>query len=168
MKNKTRLFSLLAVGALALSVLSSCTPAQAVAGGNYIAGAQLVTIGLQNDPTAGPALQNLAAQLPDIASGKGDFFNLGVLNAQLQPIFVKAENAHPNNRKVYVAVGTLIATGSKLNGSNPTAYQGIVMAAAADFANGMNDSLKFNAGRASITDPPAVASAVAKTASVHQ
>lgn len=157
------LLAIVVLFALAMS-LSSCTPTQAIANGNYIAGAQLATFALGKHPGSVPALQHLADVLPDIIIGKVPPREMGQLNAQLEPIFQEAGETYPNDRSVFVRIGSLLSAGSQISGQNPTVYQGIAIAAAISIANGIKDSIEFNKGRHDITDPPAVIAVTGRAA----
>lgn len=164
----TRPLIALGLALFAASFLISCTPSQMIANGNYVAGAQLATYALGQRPGSVPALKMLAKELPNLVIGKTPPRKAGQLNAMLEPIFQEAGQAQPDDKSVFVKIGSLISAASHMSGGNPTIYQGVAMAAAQDFANGIQDSIAFNAGRHDVTDPPAVQAATARKAAIHR
>lgn len=157
MKNKivSLLAPLLALAAIAF-VTACGTPSQNIATGNALAGNVFATWELHKSPANLKGLQDLAAALPDMASGKVTPFQMGVLNAELQNLNAAAD-ANPSQSQALNYIGSLISQATQLNagitGGNPTAVTAIASAALADFANGINHEIAFCQGQQSVNAP---------------
>lgn len=156
---KIRILSIVSI--LACLAFTGCgTPAQNVATANYLAGNAFATHELAKSPASLKGLQDLAAALPDMASGKVSPFQMGVLNAELSAIKADgAAEADAKTREGYSQVGSLISAGIQAHvaasGGIPTATDAIAGAALTDFASGINHGIAFWQGQRSVTAPPA-------------
>lgn len=141
-------------------VFAACgTPSQNVATANYLAGNDFATRTLDKNPASLKGLQDLAAALPDMVSGKVTPFEMGVLNAELQGINGAATDPTlAKNAAALSRIGSLISAGLQANagltGGNPTAASAIASAALTDFANGINHAIQFWQGQQSVNAPP--------------
>lgn len=149
------LVGLFASFALALSV--GCgTPAQNVATAVFLGGNQFATGQLSKNPASLKGLQDLADALPSIPLGKVTPFQMGVLNAELQPLQV-AGLSDPKNAGVYNQIGSLISALSQANagasGGNPNINTGAAIVTCTDFANGINHAIAFWQGQQSVATP---------------
>lgn len=157
MKNKNRFVFLAALLGAALSFFTACgTPTQNVATANFLAGNAFATHELDKSPANLKGLQDLAAALPDIPSGKVTPYQMGVLNAELGAINATA-SVDPKNQEALNQIGSLLSAAVQANngisGGNPTAATAIASAALADFANGINHAIQFYNGQKSVLAP---------------
>jgi hypothetical protein len=147
----------LLVAALGLAFVAGCgTPSQNIATANYLAGNAFATKKLSDNPATLKGLQDLAAALPTLATGKITPFQMGVLNAELQPLQAAAM-ADPKNAAAYNQVGSLISAAIQANagvtGALPNANTAIVGAALTDFALGIQHGIDFWSGQQSVLAP---------------
>jgi len=153
MKNK--LVSLLLAG-LALAFAGCGTPTQNIATGTFLAGNAFATYELQQSPKNLKGLTDLSAALPQIISGKVTPFQMGVLNAELQPL-AAAASAQPANATAFNQIGALISAAVQANvsagGGVPTMNDAIATAALQDFALGIQHGIAFWQGQQSVTNP---------------
>lgn len=178
MKIRSLLFGSIAAiaAAIGLATLPGCqTPEQAVAGSVYYAGSAFATyeLGQAKTPAAAASvlkgLQDLATALPNIPLGKVTPYQMGVLNAELQPIQAAAVSTAPQLAQysgTYSQIGNAISALSQINagatGGNPTASTGLIIAQFTDFANGLNEGIQFYNGQQSVGAPATAAPAPAK------
>lgn len=157
MKNKTSclIIATLIGVAFALGFTACGTPAQNIATGIYLAGNDFATTTLAKNPGSLKGLQDLAAALPDIPSGKVTPFQMGVLNAELQGIqSATADPALAKDSAAFSRIGSLISAAVQANagstGGNPTVETAVAAADLADFANGINHAIAFYQGQQSV------------------
>lgn len=161
MKTNTRPFwgTLLAVVTALICTTGCGTPSQNVATAYYLAGNSFATYELGKSPASLKGLQDLAAALPDMMSGKVTPFDMGVLNAELRAIQNDATApALQKNADALNQIGSIISAGIQANagltGGNPTATTAIVSAHLTDFANGILHGIDFWKGQQSVAAPP--------------
>lgn len=158
----TRFLPILAACGPSLAVLMLClsgagcalTPTQQVADASYLAGSAFATGELGKNPAILKGLQDFAAALPLIPLGKVSAFQMGVINAELQPL-LSAAQSKPQFATVYSQIGGLISASSQLFGSGggsaaPTAEAGLAVATCTDFANGIGQGIQFWEGQQSV------------------
>lgn len=165
MKNKTsRLIIATLLGVVFAMGFTACgTPSQQVATANYLAGNAFATHELAKSPANLKGLQDLAAALPGIPTGKVTPFQMGVLNAELRAINATAQapDVAPKNQEALSQIGSLLSASVQAynaqTGGNPTAATAIASAALEDFANGINHAILFWQGQQStvVIPPPA-------------
>jgi hypothetical protein len=154
--------NLLVVGLSALCfafipLFTGCgSPAQNIATGTFLGGNGFATYELDSNPLSLKGLQDFAEALPLIPLGKVTPFQMGVLNAEIEPLKAAAA-VDTKNAAVYNQIGSLISAASQANagatGGNPTVNTGIAIAALTDFANGINHGIQFWQGQQSTIAP---------------
>lgn len=146
-------FAALLLVPLVMLETACSTPTQQLASANFLAGNAFATYQLGRDPSTLKGLQDLAAALPNIPTGKVTAFEMGALNAELKPLQAAA-NSDPKNAAAYNQIGSAISAAAQLNGKNPTVNDAILIAACMDFANGINHGIEFWQGQQSVANPP--------------
>lgn len=137
----------------------NATAAQYASDAFYIAGSDFAVWQLGENPSAGKALDDLAALLPKIPLGQVKPYDLGVLSGELSAL-VSAKNATAASSaaetSAFDRIINLVGTASMVlnKGGNPTVITGAISAEAQSFANGMIYGKQFNAGRMSVVVPP--------------
>lgn len=174
MKTILRLATIIALIAIPLSTQTGClstSAAQHASDAFYIAGSDFAVWKLAENPSAGKTLDDLAAALPKIPLGQVSPFDLGVLSGELSSL-KKAKNATASTAAETTAFDRIISLIGNVSmiankGGNPTAITGAMSAQAQSFANGIVYGRAFNAGRTSVTLPPAVVTAKAQLQPPH-
>jgi hypothetical protein len=146
--------------------MASLDPQVIFAGATAEAGNALATWLLgKNGAASVSGLQNLAANLPLIPVGKVTPFNLGVISAQLSAINSAATSQNAD-AKFLSQIGSVIALVSNeeaaASGGNITTSQAVLVAAATNVANGINNALGFFEGQQSVLAAVPAAAQVAK------
>lgn len=170
MKNKNSVFGLIAalcafsfsiIVALTMTGCASETPAQAAATGLYASGYAAASDNLNHDATLIPLIQDAAAKLPQINSGKLTSTDMGVLSGELQKLAANstllAKVVPADSTKLDQAASFLagvIQSNAALNGGRaPTVDQVVATTAITDFCNGLLDGIGYWQGRRSVTAP---------------
>lgn len=150
-----------ALAALGLAIFSpgcAMTPTQEAASGTYLAGSAFATGELGKNPAVLKGLQDFAAALPLIPLGKVSPYQMGVINAELQPL-VAAAASKPQYAQVFSQIGNFISAASQLSGNGlgsaaPTAEAGLAVAECTDFGNGITEGIQFWQGQQSVLGAP--------------
>lgn len=145
------------IALISLAFLAGCgAPAQNIATAVFLSGNAFATAQLTKNPASVKGLQDLATALPNIPLGKVTPFEMGVLNAELQPLRTAAV-ADPSHAAAYNQIGALISGLAQANagatGGNPNINTGIAIVTCADFANGINQAIAFWQGQQSVATP---------------
>jgi len=159
---KIQLASLLA--ALCAFVFTACvsqTPQQMAATGIYAAGYAAASDNLNHDATLVATIQDVAAKLPQINSGKLTSTDMGVLSGEIQKLSVNstllAKLVPADSSKLEQAAAFLsgvIQSNASLNGGKaPTVDQVVATTAITDFSNGLLDGIGYWRGVRSTKTP---------------
>lgn len=144
---------------LTFSSCASQTPQQAAATGIYAAGYAAASDNLNHDASLIPVIQDVAAKLPLINSGKLTSTDMGVLSGELQKLSknstLLAKLVPTDSKKLEQAASFLagvIQSNAALNGGRaPTVDQVVATTAIIDFCNGLTDGIGYWQGRKSVT-----------------
>lgn len=157
MKNKFRLF-LPALCALFLAGCASQTPQQMIATTIYAEGYAVGSDVIAKDPSLVTTIQDVAAKLPLINSGKLTPNDMGVLSGELQILaqnttilrnLYPADSTKLDHARAFLA--GVISSNAALNGGRaPTADQVLATTALMDFSNGLTDGAGYQLGRQSV------------------
>lgn len=154
MKNKL----LILVGLIsALGAFVGCqqTPAQAAATALYASGQATAFDILQKDSTQIATIQDVAAKLPQLNSGKLTPYDMGVLGGELHVLvndttllrnLIPADSDKLDKANAFLA-GVIQSNASLNGGSAPTASQVLATTALTDFANGLAAGVEYWKGR---------------------
>ena len=156
---KIKITSLLAaIVAFFFSACASQTPQQMAATGVYAAGYAASSDNLNHDATLVATIQDVAAKLPLINSGKLTSTDMGVLSGELHKLatnstlLAKAIPADSNKLEQAASfLSGVIQSNAALNGGRaPTVDQVVATTALTDFCNGLVDGIGYWQGRASV------------------
>lgn len=151
----------LLLAALCAFLFAGCaseTPQQATATAIYASGYAASSDVLSKNPLQVATLQDVAAKLPLINSGKLTPTDMGVLSGELQLLggdvqalrnLIPADSSKLDRAAAFIS--GVIQSNAALNGGRaPTADQVVATTALTDFANGLLDGIGYWQGRQSV------------------
>ncbi len=161
-KNLLTALFIYVIGVALTGAMISCasqTPQQLAASGVYASGYAAASDNLNHDATLIPIIQDVAAKLPQINSGKLTSTDMGVLAGELQKLATNstllAKLVPADSNKLEQAAAFLsgvIQSNAALNGGRaPTVDQVVATTAITDFCNGLLDGIGYWQGRKSVT-----------------
>lgn len=151
-------YVLAALCALFLAGCASMTPQQAIATGIYAEGQAFASDALSQNSNLVTTIQDVAAKLPLINSGKLTPNDMGVLSGELQLLARNSQilrNLYPTDSTkldhAHAFLAGVIQSNAALNGGRaPTADQVLATTALTDFSNGLTDGIEYWKGRDSV------------------